>query len=75
MLNFKKTKINLSEIAELTTLSRPTIYKFVDLFNEGNGLLIRHDVFLLLDFISKNSKATKKDIYVYYEKLFTKGDK
>lgn len=75
MVNFKKTRVTLSELAEMTNLSRPTIYKFIDLYNEGQGLLVRHDVYLMLHYLENNQKASKKDVYVYYESLFNKGDK
>jgi len=75
MLNLKKIGITLTELSELTKLSRPTLYKYLDLYVEGNGAYIRHDLYQLLDFIEKNQKIEKKDIYVYYDNLTKKRGK
>jgi len=75
MLNLKKIGITLTELSELTKLSRPTLYKYLDLYIEGNGAYIRHDLYQLLDFIEKNQKIEKKDIYVYYDNLTKKRGK
>jgi len=75
MLNLKKIGLTLTELSELTKLSRPTLYKYLDLYVEGNGAYIRHDLHQLLDFIEKNPKIEKKDIYVYYDNLTKKRGK
>jgi len=75
MLNLKKTGITLTELSELTKISRPTLYKYLDLYIEGNGAYIRHDLFLLLEFIEKHEHLEKKDVYVYYDHLTSKRGK
>lgn len=75
MLNLKKTGITLTELSELTKISRPTLYKYLDLYVEGNGAYIRHDLFLLLEFIEKHEHLEKKDVYVYYDQLTSKRGK
>ncbi len=75
MLNFKKIGITLSELAELTKLSRPTLYKYLDLYIEGHGAYIRHDLYQLLEFIEKHRDLEKKDVYVYYDGLISKKGK
>lgn len=75
MLNLKKIGITLTELSELTKISRPTLYKYLDLYIEGNGAYIRHDLFLLLEYIEKHDKAEKKDVYVYYDQLTSKRGK
>lgn len=73
MINLKKVGISLSELSELTKISRPTLYKYLDLYVEGSGVYIRHDLYQLLEYIEKNHDIKKKDVYVYYDKLTRKG--
>lgn len=72
MLNLKKIGITLVELSTLTNISRPTLYKYIELFVEGNGIYIRHDLYLLFEYIKNNQDAKKKDVYVYYDKLSKK---
>ncbi|HKM02380.1 MAG TPA: hypothetical protein VJZ31_00400 [Bacilli bacterium] len=75
MLNIKKTGLTLSELSELTKISRPTLYKYIDLYIEGNGAFIRHDLYQLFEYIEKNEKLEKIDVYLYYNQLTTKRGK
>lgn len=72
MLNFKKIGLSITEIADLTKLSRPTMYKYLDMYVEGNGAYIRHDLFLLLEYIDHNENLSKKDVYVFYDEMTKK---
>lgn len=74
MLNFKKIGLSITEIAELTNLSRPTMYKYLDMYVAGNGAYIRHDLYLLLEYIEQNEDLSKKDVFVFYDQLTKKKE-
>lgn len=69
MVDLKKCKMTISELAELLDISRPTLYKMMELYARGEKLTIRHDVVLILDYISNNNITNKSDVYVYYNNL------
>ena len=66
MLSLKDYNISFIELQELTKLSRPTLYKFLEYYNFGKFDLIRQDCLTLFEFLSKNLDATKFEIYSYY---------
>lgn len=69
MLKFKKIGLSITDLSDLTKLSRPTMYKYLDLYVSGNGAYIRHDLFVLLEYLQNNDNITKDDVYAFYAKM------
>ena len=66
MISLKDYNITFVELQELTKLSRPTLYKYLEYYNFKKYSLIRQDCLTLFDFLSKNTQATKFEIYSFY---------
>ena len=55
----------LTELADLLHISRPTLYKYIELYESGEYDGIRGDVLMLFGYISTNPEASKRDILQY----------
>ena len=51
----------LTELADLLHISRPTLYKYIELYESGEYDGIRGDVLMLFGYISTNPEASKRD--------------
>ncbi len=67
MLNLRNYDISFVELQQLTGLSRPTLYKYIELYNENRLISVRNDCIKLFDFISKNPSIDKSDIFLFYK--------
>ena len=71
---FKKLdllNIKISELAQYLNISRPTLYKFIELY-ESNKNLLRKKYLELFDYINNNLYLTKIDIIKYIIERFNK---
>lgn len=55
----------LTELADLLHISRPTLYKYIELYESGDYDGIRGDVLMLFGYISANAGATKREVLQY----------
>ena len=71
---FKKLdllNIKISELAQYLNISRPTLYKFIELY-ESNKNLLRKKYLDLFDYINNNLYLTKIDVIKYIIEKFNK---
>ena len=71
---FKKLdllNIKISELAQYLNISRPTLYKFIELY-EGNKNLLRKKYLELFDYINNNLYLTKIDVIKFIIEKFNK---
>lgn len=61
----KDLKIKVTEIADYVNLSRPTLYKAMDLYDSGDHDGINKNVLKIFDYISNNKGIEKKDVVNY----------
>lgn len=61
----KDLKIKVTEIADYVDLSRPTLYKAMDLYDDGEYENINKNVLKIFDYIDKNENIDKKDVINY----------
>jgi len=62
----KELQLRLTELSEYLTISRPTLYKFVEYYDTGQREMIKNPMVLkLFDFITKNKNLGKKEIVSY----------
>jgi len=57
--------IHVTELSELTNISRPTIYKFIDMYERGEKDRINKDILKLLDYIEREPRMSKRNA-IYY---------
>ena len=58
-------KITISQLSRLTDLSRPTLYKYVEEYEENQLSNIPKEILALFDFIYSKEAKTKEDIINY----------
>ena len=63
---------NITELSEIMDVSRPTMYKFLDLYENGDRDRIDQNVLKFFDGIKRNPKMKKKDA-LYYALLLQGG--
>ena len=61
----KDLKIKVTEIADYVNLSRPTLYKAMDLYDDGEFDSINKNVLKIFDYINNNKNIDKKDVINY----------
>ena len=64
--------IKISELAQYLNISRPTLYKFIE-FYEQNKTLLRKQYLELFDYINNNTYLTKIDVIKYIIEKFNKS--
>lgn len=55
----------LTELADILRISRPTLYRYIELYESGDYDGIRGDILMLFGFISSNPSASKRDVMQY----------
>lgn len=67
MLRFrlKEMDLRITELADYLQISRPTMYKFIDYYDEKNFDLINKRVLKLFNYIKENELAGKKNVINY----------
>ena len=61
----KDLKIKVTEIADYVNLSRPTLYKAMDLYDDGEFDSINKNVLKIFNYIDSNKGIEKKDVINY----------
>lgn len=61
----KDVEIRLTDLAEYLQISRPTMYKFIEYYDEGEYSLINKKVKKLFDYITENKLAGKNNVINY----------
>ena len=61
----KNLDLKLTELASYLDISRPTLYKFLELYTIGEIGGLRKDVIDLFDFISNDEVLSKKQVLQY----------
>lgn len=61
----KDIDIKITELANYLDVSRPTIYKFIYLFDKGEKNLINKDVCQLFDYIESNDLIGKNNVIAF----------
>jgi len=64
--------LNITEISEIMDVSRPTMYKFIDSYENGDRDKIDQNVLKFFDSVKRNPKMKKKDA-LYYALLLQGG--
>ena len=59
---FKEMDLKISELADYLQISRPTLYKFIEAYDEGNTRIINSSVLKLFRFIERNPLIGKKTV-------------
>ena len=62
-------QIRLTELEDYLNISRPTLYKFVEYYENGKQKLINPVVRDLFKYIEKNKNLTKKEVVSYIANL------
>ena len=62
---FNEIDLKITELADYLQISRPTMYKFIDMYEEGNYENINKKVVKLFDYISDNELIGKKNVINY----------
>lgn len=57
--------LRISDLAEYLKISRPTLYKYIDMYEEGNRITIDTKILNLFDYI-QNSKNIGSNNVIYY---------
>ena len=60
-----KTACSLSYVAEKLGISRPTLYRYMDLYDEGDGMRIPSGVRDLFDFVT-SARRSEEDVIMYF---------
>ena len=61
----KDLKIKVTEIADYVNLSRPTLYKAMELYDDNEHDSINKNVLKIFDYINNNKNIDKKDVINY----------
>lgn len=61
----KELDIKITELANYLQISRPTMYKFIDLYDSGNKKDVNPSVVKLFDYISKSELIGKRNVINY----------
>lgn len=61
----KDIDMRITELADYLQVSRPTMYKFIDYYDEHNFDLINRKVLKLFNYITENELAGKKNVINY----------
>ncbi len=61
----REMELRVTELADYLQLSRPTMYKFIDLYDNGEFDLVNPKVLKLFNYISENELAGKKAVIAY----------
>ena len=61
----KVLDLKLTELAQYLNISRPTLYKFLQKYNENDRKNIQDEVLHLFDFINQDSVKTKRQVLKY----------
>lgn len=57
--------VNITELSEIMGISRPTAYKFIDMYDKGQRDKIDPHMLKLLDHIKRNPRISKRDVLHY----------
>lgn len=61
----RQMDLRITELADYLQISRPTMYKFIEMYDAGENTNIQYRVLKLFDFIMKNELAGKKTVINY----------
>lgn len=61
----KEMELRLIDLADLLQISRPTTYKFIELYEIGQRDKLSKEVLKIFDFIVENSDKTKLDVIAF----------
>lgn len=61
----KELEIKITELADYLQVSRPTMYKFIDLYDSGNKKDVNASMCKLFDYIEKNQLIGKRNVINY----------
>ena len=74
-MNTITSKITISELARLFNISRPTMYKYIKCYEDGNIDLIPNEIKDMFDFLLNNDIYDKEQIYNYAMNKFDASSK
>ena len=66
--------VSITELSRLTGRTRPTLYKYIKDYSEGNYDEIPYS-FLMLIRLGEEEETTRRDILEYCEKHYSQGEK
>lgn len=71
----KELDLKLTELAGYMDISRPTLYKFLEMYVEGETADLRKDVQELFDYINRDDVSTKKQVlrFILHKDKSSKG--
>ena len=66
----KNMDLRITELADYLQVSRPTMYKFIDYYDNGEFDLINRNVLKLFNYISENGLLGKRNVVNYILNLW-----
>ena len=64
----KEMDLRITELADYLQLSRPTMYKFIECYDNGEFEQINKKVLKLFNYINENELAGKRNVVIYIGK-------
>ena len=64
-IRLKELDIKITELANYLQISRPTMYKFIELYDSGDRNEVNQRILKLFDYIENNRLIAKKNVINY----------
>ena len=61
----KELDIKITELANYLSISRPTMYKFIEMYDDGNRKELTNSICSLFEYIESNEFIDKKNVISY----------
>ena len=61
----KELDIKITELANYLSISRPTMYKFIEMYDEGNKKELTSSICDMFDYVEQNELIDKKNVINY----------
>ena len=63
--------ITISELSRLVGISRPTMYKYLLMYENKDKINIPNNIIEILDYLSSDNVKSKQDVYNYFSNNFS----
>ena len=70
----REMDLRITELADYLRVSRPTIYKFIDCYDNKNFGAINGEILVLFNYITENELVGKKNVIAFIVTHLTGGD-
>lgn len=62
--------ITISELSRLVGISRPTMYKYLLMYENKDRMNIPNNIIEILDYLESDRVKSKQDVYIYFSNNF-----